>query len=85
MLCKEKCPRNTDCEPLSNVVADNGESFVCVGLHNIVKKNHPQDIYRHCFKSIDTDSIHDYDEYDFKSVISVMSEVLLIKDLKDSE
>lgn len=79
MLCKEKCPRGLDCFPVSNVVSENNESFVCVGYHNENKKDYPQDRFRHCFKSVaDTDSLFDYDEYDMKSVISVMSEALLI-------
>jgi len=84
MLCKTNCPRNIDCTPLSNLVSDNGKTFVCVGFHNEKNKEHPQDRFRHCFKSAaDTDSMFDYDEYDLKSVISVMSEALLIDELSD--
>ena len=64
------------------MVADDGSSFVCLGLHGEVKEDYPQDKYRHCFKSAaDTDSMFDYDDYDLKSVISVMSEALLIDEL----
>ena len=77
MLCNEICPRVIDCKPLSNIVYES--SFVCVGLHNgDIKDEFSQDIYRHCFKSEDSDSMHDYDEYDLMSVINVMSEALLI-------
>ena len=83
MLCRCKCPRNTSCEPLSNIVADDNSSFVCIGKHNNKDKKYDQDILRHCFKSAaDTDSMFDYDEYDLKSVISVMSEALLILELE---
>ena len=80
MLCKEYCPRGLDCKPLSNLVADNNTSnFVCVGLHEDMKEDYPQDIYRHCFKSsADTDSMFDYDEYDLLSVASVITEAILI-------
>ena len=82
MLCKETCPRGLQCKPISNVVADNCDDFVCIGYHATKKDNHPQDRFRHCFKSAGgTDSIFDYDEYDLKSVISVMSEALLIDHL----
>ncbi len=82
MLCKETCPRQTDCEPLSNIVADGGASFVCVGLHREMKKDYPQDKFRHCFKSeAGTDTVFDYDTYDLKSVISIMSEALLIDEM----
>ena len=82
MLCKEKCPKGTECKPISNVVADDGSSFVCIGYHNEEKKDYPQDKFRHCFKSEDSDSTFDYDEYDLKSVISVMSEALLIEEMQ---
>jgi len=82
MLCKDKCPRGTKCKPISNVVADDDGSFVCVGYHGDKGKTYPADIFRHCFKNINTDSMYDYDEYDLKSVISVMSEALLIDELK---
>jgi hypothetical protein len=83
MLCRNTCPRNTSCIPISNVVADNNKSFVCVGKHNEFKEaDIKKDIFRHCFKSSkDTDSMFDYDEYDFKSVISTMSEALLYEEL----
>ena len=82
MICSEKCPRRTKCKPISNVVSNDESTFVCVGYHNETKKDYPQDIFRHCFKSESTNSIFDYDEYDLKSVISVMSESLLINELE---
>ena len=82
MLCRDKCPRGTKCKPISNVVADDDSSFVCIGYHSKNKKDYPQDKFRHCFKSAaNTDSMFDYDEYDIKSVISVMSEALLTDEL----
>ena len=84
MICRDKCPRGTKCNPISNVVADDESSFVCVGYHNEKKEKYPQDKFRHCFKSAaNTDSIFDYDLYDIKSVIRVMSEALLIDELVD--
>jgi len=83
MLCKIECPKGTKCRPLSNVVAYDNTSFVCVGLHNEDKEKYPQDRFRHCFKSAaNTDSCFDYDEYDMKSVISVMSDALLIDEIE---
>lgn len=85
MLCLNICPKCLDnCSPLSNVVADDHSSFVCVGLHKDIKEKYSQDRFRHCFKSESTDSVFDYDEYDIKSVISVMAEALLIDELKNS-
>jgi len=82
MLCKDKCPRGTKCKPISNVVNEKGDDFVCIGYHATKKKKYPQDRFRHCFKSAGgTDTMFDYDEYDLKSVVSVMSEALLIDEL----
>ena len=81
MICCKKCPRETGCRPISNIVATNKKSFVCIGYHG-TKKKYNDDIFRHCFKSVDTDSMFDYDEYDIKSVLSVMAEALLTEELK---
>lgn len=85
MLCSEKCPKKTDCIPLSNVIASDESSFVCVGLHGETKEEYQQDIYRHCFKSETTDSVFDYDAFDLKSVISVMSEALLWSEIMKND
>lgn len=81
MICSKTCPRQTKCKPLSNVIADDKTSFVCLGLHGEYKKDYSQDRFRHCFKSETTDSIFDYDEYDLKSVMAVISEGMLIDEL----
>lgn len=81
MLCKETCPKNLECQPLSNIVADDGSSFVCVGLHKDLNNEYPEDRFRHCFKSETTNSMYHYDDYDLKSVVSIMSEALLIDEL----
>jgi len=83
MLCLKKCPRKLkNCKPLSNIAPQDRRSFVCVGLHKDDKKKYPQDKFRHCFKSEDSDSMFDYDKYDMKSVIAVFSEALLIDELE---
>lgn len=82
MICKETCPKGTTCKPLSNVVADDNSSWVCVGLHQDKKEKYDQDRFRHCFKSESTESVYDYDEYDLLSCINVFSEALLLDNLK---
>lgn len=85
MLCRTECPKGTKCRPLANVVADDESSFVCVGFHNEEKEKYQQDRFRHCFKSAaNTDSCFDYDEYDMKSVISVMADALLIDEIENN-
>ena len=80
MLCKETCPRgHKTCQPLSNLVTEDGKDFVCVGKNDGSDRSVEQDIYRHCFVSSGgTDSMYDYDEYDMLSVVSCMSEALLL-------
>ena len=81
MKCINACPRKTNCEPISNIVSKT--SFVCVGYHNEKKTGKiKEDKFRHCFKNSFSDSMFDYDEYDLKSVINVLSEALLVEELK---
>jgi hypothetical protein len=82
MVCNESCLRKlTNCTPLSNIVSSDTETFVCIGNSNIDSRSNPQDSFRHCFKSDTTDSMYDYDQYDLKSVIAVMSAGLLLDEL----
>lgn len=81
MLTSKKCFRKLKCKPISNLSSDDND-FVCIGYHSDIKIGN-KDIFRHCFKNIDTDSIFDYDIYDIKSVICVMSEALLIDELNN--
>lgn len=80
MKCSEICPRKTNCIPQSNIVASDKSTFVCVGLHGIDK----EDKLRHCFKTAKTDSMYDYSDYDMISVMSTMSEALMINELSKS-
>ncbi len=77
MKSSKKCPKKTKCKPISNVISSDKTTFVCICFHG--KKKH--DIFRHCFKSANTESCYDYDEYDMKSVISVLAEGLLYNEL----
>lgn len=84
----------TNCKPLSNIVEtdENGTtlpdgSLVCVGLHSDVKPEGLEgDRFRHCFRSNagdvapgkGVDMVSDNDEYDLESMVSVITEALLI-------
>ncbi len=82
MICSESCPKGlNNCTPQSNVVSECGETFVCIGFHNEKNKDYPQDIFRHCFKSVTTESCYDYDEYDLLSIQSVVADTLLTNEL----
>lgn len=76
---KEICPRGINCTPLHNLISDCETSCVCLGKHSEIKVgNESNDIYRHCFYNGKTDTMFDYDEYDLISIISVISNGLLI-------
>ncbi len=82
MLCRLNCPLGKkDCKPLSNVVSDNNESVVCIGSSDKASRSLEQDKFRHCFSNATTQSMYDYDAYDLKSVIAVMSQSLLLEEL----
>lgn len=86
MLCSETCPRGeTDCEPIANLVCSDGSGFVCAGKNDPSTRELEQDWMRHCFKNPVTDTMYDYDEYDAISVISVLTEGLLHKELTINE
>lgn len=84
MICSKTCPRKlNDCEPVSNIIATIGKDldFVCAGISKKETRSEQKDKFRHCFVNENTDSIYDYDEYDLKSIICVLSESLLIDEL----
>lgn len=62
-----KCLRNLeDCGPLCQIQSTDKSSFVCVGLNFV--RDVKQDIYRSCFKTKNTDSMYDMDEFDLLDV-----------------
>ena len=61
------------------MVTEDKKDFVCVGLSKKKSRKLKQDKFRHCFVNELTDSRYDYDEYDIMSVISVMSEAILVE------
>ena len=73
------CPRGITCMPLYNLISDCKTSCVCLGKHSEIKLGkESNDVYRHCFYNEKTDTMLDYDEYDLISMISVISNGLLI-------
>lgn len=85
MLCQSKCPKKLKCEPISNVIPEDISSIVCIGYPTKTNNKYKQDIFRHCFKTEDSDSMHDYSLYDIQSVLSIFSEAILIDNMKNSE
>lgn len=59
------CPRERqDCVALSNIVADNGESFFCCGENNGENRPVEQDKYTVCFKGAHRDEMSYNDKRD---------------------
>lgn len=74
-----KCLRNTnDCEPLSQIAADDNTSFFCCGLNDESRRTAKTDIYRLCFKNGYVDEISDNDTRDLLSLLSVISQALTV-------
>ena len=73
----EHCPRGLkDCEPLSQIIADEDGSFICCGLNDGETRTVEQDIFRHCWKTSAVDEMGDWDGRDIIDTISVLSQAL---------
>ena len=64
-------------------MSDDETTFVCCGRPDNPAR--PQDTFRNCFRSVDTDSQFDLDERDMKHQLAVMAdglaaETMLIND-----
>jgi hypothetical protein len=64
----EKCLRGLDdeCEPMCQIQADDGDSFICCGLN--IQRDVPQDVFTSCFKNHCSDTRYDMDEFDMLDV-----------------
>lgn len=88
MRYPERCLRNrTDCQPLAQIEADSGESFVCCGdrLGDPTMWAVPQDRFTHCLKTQDgVDQMQHMDRYDLDSKLYVLSRALVMDDLREA-
>ena len=62
-----------DCEPLSQIAADDGSSFICCGLNDGSSRCIEQDEFRHCWVNEKIDEMSDWDARDITDTISVLS------------
>lgn len=77
----DNCPRGRDdCQPLSQIITPDG--FVCCGHNSRESRVLDQDRFRLCFKNDETDEMSDNDEYDLHSLISIISQALVLDHLK---
>jgi len=79
IVLPEKCLRErTNCNPYSQIAADNCESFFCVGLHDGTLSKVLQDKYTVCFKGEHDDQISMYDKKDIVHNAAVLIGALAI-------
>lgn len=77
IILPAKCLRNRiDCEPLSQVKSDNGNSFICCGYNDPSSRKIEQDKFRHCWKNSVIDECTDWDRRDIISTIAILSQAL---------
>lgn len=77
----DNCPRGKleTCTPLDQIVSDDLVTFICCGLiHSDEVKD--GDIFRVCFKSVDTDSEYALNHTDMFDQIAVMSKAIAVED-----
>ncbi len=81
----EKCPRErNNCQPYSQIISTDCESFMCVGMHDGSLSKVLQDKYTVCFKNDDVDSIVMYDRRDIIHTASVLTRAAaIIEELED--
>lgn len=69
-----KCIRKrSDCEPVSQFVSTCESTFVCCGRNDGSTRKYDQDIFTHCWVSVDTDDMNHMDPRDLIHTIAVLS------------
>lgn len=86
MQCPD-CPRERDdCVPLSNQMADDGRSFLCIGYNRPQDRHVPGDRFTHCWKNSAVDERGHWDRRDLLDTVMVMTHALsLDENLRVSE
>jgi len=78
-ILPDNCPRErNNCQPYSQIVADNCESFFCVGRHDGSISKVLQDKYTVCFKGPHDDHISMYDKRDIIHNAAVLTQAAAI-------
>jgi hypothetical protein len=78
-ILPEHCPRErTNCQPYSQIVSDNCESFFCCGVHDGTLSKVLQDVFTVCFKGDHEDTISMYDKRDLIHHASVLVQAAAI-------
>jgi len=75
-----KCLRTRkDCQPLSQIIADENDDFICCGLNKPESRSVEQDNFRFCWKNKTYNECSDWDERDIKDTIHVLARALSIE------
>lgn len=78
------CPRGrTDCESLSQIIAEGHDSFICVGRNDGSTRVVEADEFRECFKNAEIDRMEDADRRDLQGAAAVFSMALAVVDAED--
>ena len=78
-ILPDNCPRErTNCQPYSQIVSENCESYFCVGLHDGSISSVLQDKYTVCFKGPHDDQISLYDKRDLIHQAAVLTQAVAI-------
>jgi len=75
----DNCPRGLPCEPLSQILDDEDEGFICCGLNDGSTRVEKQDEFTFCFKGEHIDERSDWDKRDLISTIAIMSMALTVQ------
>jgi len=83
----EKCLRNlTNCQPLAQIVSDDGTSFFCCGHNDGSDREVSCDKFTLCFKNEAIDEMGHWCERDIKDQMSVMAQALSVdENMKNNE
>jgi len=79
VFCSNYCPRGrADCQSLSQIVAADHASFICVGRNDGSTRAMEQDEFRECFVNDEIDRMEDADRRDLQHAAAVFSMALAV-------
>ena len=85
-MTQSECPRGKgDCEPWTYIATDDKSSFICCGRSDPDTRSVPQDEFRLCFVTPDTDTCYDHDVLDLLDLLDVISGALALARRTDHE
>lgn len=79
LLLPDSCPRGLSCcSPLSQIVSDSGETFICAGENDGSDRSEPMDVFTLCTKSATVDRREHVDRRDLTDQLSVIAQALSV-------